>query len=64
MVEDLENTGSEEKELFEHHRYVVDKGQEPIRIDKYLFNHVANSTRTRIQYAAEADLRFPSRPLR
>jgi len=43
-----------EEELFEHHRFVVDKGQEPIRIDKYLFSHIANSTRTRIQYSAEA----------
>ena len=43
-----------EKELFEHHRYVADKGQQIIRIDKYLFSHVPNTTRTRIQNAAEA----------
>ena len=42
------------EELFEHKKFVVDKGQEPIRIDKFLFTHIANSTRTRIQYAAEA----------
>ncbi|MFI5164382.1 MAG: RluA family pseudouridine synthase [Bacteroidia bacterium] len=54
MTEDLDTIPAEEKELFEHHRFVVDKGQEPIRIDKYLFAHIANSTRTRIQYTAEA----------
>ena len=42
------------EELFEHKKFVVDKGQEPIRIDKFLFTHIANSTRTKIQYAAEA----------
>src|SRR3972149_11796592 len=41
-------------ELFEHRKFVIDKGQEPVRIDKYLFAHIANSTRTRVQYAAEA----------
>jgi 23S rRNA pseudouridine1911/1915/1917 synthase len=45
---------SEEKELFEHKKFLVDKGQEPIRIDKFLFTHIANATRTRIQSAIEA----------
>src|ERR1051326_2042547 len=53
MQNDSENI-IDDKELYEHHRYVVDKGQEPVRIDKYLFSHIANSTRTRIQYATEA----------
>lgn len=43
-----------EEELFEHKKFIIDKGQEPIRIDKYLFSHIANATRTRIQYTAEA----------
>ncbi|MFH1005159.1 MAG: RluA family pseudouridine synthase [Bacteroidota bacterium] len=50
------NTMHEEKkeqELFEHHKFVVDKKQKPIRIDKYLFSYISNSTRTRIQCAAE-----------
>ena len=54
MSEDSENNIAEDKELFEHKKFVVDKGQEPIRIDKFLFTHIANSTRTKIQYAAEA----------
>jgi 23S rRNA pseudouridine1911/1915/1917 synthase len=30
------NDEIEEVELYEHFRVVVDKGQDPIRIDKYL----------------------------
>jgi len=54
MEREADNNIPEEKELFEHHQFKVDKGQELVRIDKYLFSHLANSTRTRIQYAAEA----------
>jgi 23S rRNA pseudouridine1911/1915/1917 synthase len=43
------------QELYEHYKFVIDKGQEPIRIDKFLVSHIANSTRTRIQYTADAD---------
>lgn len=41
-------------ELFEHKKFIADAGQMPLRLDKFLFNHIANSTRTRIQYAIEA----------
>lgn len=40
--------------LFEHHRIVVDRGQELLRIDKYLQLHIANVSRTKIQAAAKA----------
>lgn len=33
---------------------VVDKGQDPVRIDKFLFEHLQHSSRNRIQKAAEA----------
>jgi 23S rRNA pseudouridine1911/1915/1917 synthase len=42
------------EELVEQKKMMVDKGQTPIRIDKFLFTHLAHATRTRIQYAAEA----------
>jgi 23S rRNA pseudouridine1911/1915/1917 synthase len=42
------------EELFEHHRIVVDKGQQLMRIDKYLVNRLENLSRSRIQAAAEA----------
>ena len=39
--------------LFEHFSFLVDKGQTPLRIDKYLMNFVENATRTKIQAAAK-----------
>ena len=30
----------EENELFEHHRFVAAKGQEPLRVDKFLMNFI------------------------
>jgi 23S rRNA pseudouridine1911/1915/1917 synthase len=44
----------QEEDLFEHLRIVADKGQEPLRIDKFLMNRIENATRTKIQHAAEA----------
>jgi len=41
-------------ELFEHFRFVVDKGQAINRIDKYLVNCMSNTSRNRIQEAADA----------
>jgi 23S rRNA pseudouridine1911/1915/1917 synthase len=45
---------SEQSELYEHYRIIVDKGQQPLRIDKYLFNRLPQTSRTRIQNAAIA----------
>jgi 23S rRNA pseudouridine1911/1915/1917 synthase len=42
-----------EEELFEHYRFDVPKGQAFLRIDKYLMLMVPNSTRNKIQNAAE-----------
>ncbi|MDR1679134.1 MAG: RluA family pseudouridine synthase [Prevotellaceae bacterium] len=42
-------------ELFEHHRFVVDKGQSMLRIDKYLVNIMPDISRNRIQEAAAAN---------
>lgn len=43
----------EQSELYEHHRIIVDKGQQPLRIDKYLVNRLEQISRTRIQNAAD-----------
>lgn len=45
---------SESHELFEHFRFEVDRGQEPMRIDKFLVNRMMQTSRTRIQSAAQA----------
>jgi pseudouridine synthase, RluA family len=44
----------EGQELFEHFRFVVDKGKAILRIDKYLVNCMSNTSRNRIQEAADA----------
>ncbi len=49
-VNDLEN---EEEELFEHHRFKADPGQVVIRIDKFLIDRMANTSRNKIQVAAK-----------
>jgi len=41
-------------ELYEHFRIEVDKGQVPVRIDKFLAEHQPHSSRNRIQKAADA----------
>lgn len=53
MIED--NTPNEDidDDLYEHHAFLVDKGQSPLRIDKYLMNRVENATRNKIQTAAK-----------
>jgi len=44
----------EESQLYEHFRVTVDKGQEMVRVDKYLFDKMTNVSRNRIQKAADA----------
>jgi 23S rRNA pseudouridine1911/1915/1917 synthase len=46
--------GSEEQEMFEHHRIVCDPGQSMIRLDKYLFDRLPHTSRNRVQDAAKA----------
>jgi 23S rRNA pseudouridine1911/1915/1917 synthase len=39
-------------ELFEHYKFKADKGQSPLRVDKFLINFIEHATRTKIQKAA------------
>lgn len=39
----------EDDELFEHHRLLVDPGQEAVRLDKYLMDKMQGTSRNRIQ---------------
>lgn len=54
IEEDEVDGVGEEQELFEHFRFVVDKGQAMVRIDKHLVNCMSNTSRNRIQEAADA----------
>lgn len=40
-------------DLFEHHSFTATKGQEPLRVDKFLMNFIENATRNKIQKAAK-----------
>lgn len=42
-----------EDELYEHHRFEASKGQSALRVDKFLMNMIENTTRNKIQQAAE-----------
>ena len=46
------------EELFEHFSFSADKGQEPIRVDKFLMNRIENATRNKIQKAAKSGYIF------
>jgi 23S rRNA pseudouridine1911/1915/1917 synthase len=52
--ESTEEFEANSEELYEHHRFRVDKGQTLLRIDKYLVNCMSQVSRNRIQEAAEA----------
>ncbi len=43
----------DDDELFEHHSIIASKGQEPLRVDKFLMNFIENATRNKIQQAAK-----------
>jgi len=49
-----EDFDEEEVDLYEHHRIVVDKGQSPIRIDKFLTEKIAHATRNKVQQAIDS----------
>lgn len=49
--EDLQDEGNE---LYEHYHWIVDKGQTPVRIDKFLTHRIENASRTKVQAAADA----------
>jgi len=44
---------NENDDLYEHYRFVADKGQSLLRIDKFLFNRIENASRTKIAQAAD-----------
>ena len=43
-------------ELYERFNFVADKGQEPLRIDKFLMNRIEGATRNKLQKAINAGL--------
>lgn len=61
MTSTLNNYKEEEEleedelsQLYEHHRFVADKNQKLLRVDKFLLDHLSNTSRNRVQKAADA----------
>ncbi|UYQ93916.1 RluA family pseudouridine synthase [Chitinophaga horti] len=52
-LEDELDNGEGSEEIYERINMVVDKGQEPLRIDKFLLTRIQNATRNKIQQAIE-----------
>lgn len=44
----------ESSDLYEHYHIVVDRGQSPLRVDKFLYNRIVNVSRNKVQQAAKA----------
>lgn len=53
-MQEFLNENEFEDDLYEHHRFVVAKGQQSLRIDKFLMNVIENTTRNKIQKAADS----------
>jgi 23S rRNA pseudouridine1911/1915/1917 synthase len=51
-MEENKNIDDHGEELFEHYHYIADKGQEKLRIDKFLMDRIPNTSRNKIQIAA------------
>lgn len=49
-----EDHDSHDQDLYEQYTITADKGQAPLRIDKFLVNRLENTSRNRIQQAASA----------
>ena len=67
LTDELEDgTGAEgAAQEFEHWRITADAGQSPLRVDKFLIDHLAGTSRNRIQTAAEAGyIRVNDRPVK
>jgi 23S rRNA pseudouridine1911/1915/1917 synthase len=56
-IEDIEEDASfedQEDAFYEHFRFVADKGQSLLRVDKFLVDRIEHASRNRIQLAADA----------
>ena len=54
MDTEATNEALDKDQLFEHYKIKVDKGQEALRVDKFLMNRMEKTSRNRIQNAAKA----------
>lgn len=65
MAEEEEKDRLGEEEYFEHHKFVAEKGQNPLRVDKFLHNFLENTSRNKIQVAAKSNsIRVNNKPVK
>nr|MBP6315124.1 RluA family pseudouridine synthase [Chitinophagaceae bacterium] len=57
-LEDDELQDEQPKEKFIFFDFIIEKGQEPLRIDKYLMTKIANVTRNKVQQAIDDECVF------
>ncbi|MBP5677754.1 MAG: RluA family pseudouridine synthase [Bacteroidales bacterium] len=50
-----EELDEQQQELYEHHHFIVDRGQETMRLDKYLQMRLQGISRNKVQAAVKAD---------
>ena len=60
---DIQPVEDEEQGMFEHFRLGVDPGQEPVRVDKFMVQHLENTSRHRIQSAIKSGYVFVNEKL-
>lgn len=53
---DIEDDQSESEELYERLTIIIDKGQEPLRIDKFLMSRIEGATRNKIQQGIDNEM--------
>ena len=52
-MEERDDLEMNDDDLFEHHSFIASKGQDPLRVDKFLMNFIEKATRNKIQQAAK-----------
>ncbi|MBQ8656220.1 MAG: RluA family pseudouridine synthase [Prevotella sp.] len=52
----LEDDDEQPSQLYEHYRMEADRGQTPVRVDKFMFEKLQHSSRNRIQKACDAGM--------
>ncbi|MEO6540405.1 MAG: S4 domain-containing protein, partial [Ferruginibacter sp.] len=55
-IQDIEDEPSESEELYEKLVITIDRGQEPLRIDKFLMSRIEGATRNKIQQGIDNEM--------
>src|SRR5688572_27852986 len=56
QIEEIEDEPSESEELYERLTIISPKGQDPLRIDKFLMSRIEGATRNKIQQGIDNEM--------